>query len=112
MQARQFYNFTDSEFKWKYDGIEYTFPPKSTVYLEDYKADHFTKHLVDQEMNRLQIVTNNLTERARLEALCTPAAEPVTPAEAFGLNETAKAPKKAKKVDEFEDLKIKPKTAV
>lgn len=104
MIAKKFKNFTDTDFTWKFDGIEYTFPAGSEIFLEDYKAEHFAKHLADREMNRLNIVTNNVGERAKLEAQCFPSTEVLTPIEALQVNEKAKKGKK--KVEaEFPDLK-------
>lgn len=109
MNAIKFKNFTNEDFEWKYDGIPYNFPAGSEMFLEDYKAHHFAKHLVDREMNKAKVRTDFLTERAKLESQCFPASEPVTPIEAINLNEGAKV-KKAKKVEpEFEELSDKPK---
>lgn len=107
MQAKKFVNWTSEAFTWKYDGIAYTFNPEETMFLEDYKADHFAKHLVDRELNRMGLPTDRAIERRELTAKCFPSAEIVTPAEALNLNEEVKA-KKSKKVEpEFEDLKVK-----
>lgn len=104
MEAKQFTNWTTEDFTWKFDGIPYTFKAGQTMFLEDFKADHFAKHLVDREMNRMGIVTNMQVERDRLTAQCFPSDEVVTPIEAIHRNETAK-PKKGKKVEkEFADL--------
>ena len=74
------------------------------MYLEDYKAEHFAKHLVDRELNRLNIPTNNTAKRNELEALCFPTDETVTSEVALDIEEKKKA-KKIKKVEvEFEDL--------
>lgn len=104
MIAKKFKNFTDKEFSWKFDGIEYSFPAGSEIFLEDYKADHFAKHLVDREMNAKGIVTNNLSERAKLQVQCFPSNEELTPIEALQVNEKVKKGKKKVEV-EFPDLK-------
>lgn len=110
MEAKKFKNFTSEDFTWKYDGIPYEFKAGQEIYLEDYKADHFAKHLIDREMNKLGLVTNNMTERKRLEAECFPTAEVVTPLEALNLNEEVKEKKTKKKVEvEFPDLVAKKK---
>lgn len=104
MIAKKFKNFTDADFSWKFDGVDYTFKPGQETYLEDFKAEHFAKHLVDREMNKLGIVTNNQSERAKLTVQCFPPEEPITPAEMININEKAKKGKK--KVEaEFPDLK-------
>ena len=105
MEVKQFHNFTDKDFTWKYDGIAYTFGAGQTIFLEDYKADHFAEHLVDEEMNRQGLPTND-PKRASLIAQCFPTAtEPVTVVEALDINEKAKVKKGKKKEAEFEDLK-------
>lgn len=79
------------------------------MYLEDYKAQHFAKHLIDRELNTKGVATNNLTARAELEKLCLPTSESVTPLEALNIEETKKS-KKVKKVvkeEEFADLSDK-----
>ena len=109
MKAIQFKNFSEADFTWSFDSLSYTFPAGSTIFMEDFKAEHFAKHLVDSEMNRLGLVTDNKVERAKLMAQCFPSAEVVTPEEAFNIEETKKAKKgkKAKKEvveEEFSEL--------
>lgn len=109
MEAKRFKNFTSEDFTWKYDGIPFTFPAGQEMFLEDFKAEHFAKHLVDREMNRLNMITNNMAEREKLEAQCFPSTEVVSPLEALQLNETAKTKVKKKVEPEFEDLEVKPR---
>lgn len=108
MQALKFKNFSDEQFIHTYDSVPYTFEAGQEIFLEDYKAYHFAKHLVDRELNKLNIVTNNMSERARLGELCFPKEAAVTPLEAIQINEKAKEKKKVskKKVEEeeFSDL--------
>lgn len=119
MQAKKFKNFSKEDFTWKFDGVPYTFPAGQETYLEEDKAQHFCKHLVDREVNRhnvekglhgtaKEIPTSTLSLRAPLEALCFPTDEVVTPQEALDVNEAAKRkqgrPKKVAE-EEFEDLK-------
>lgn len=47
-----FVNWTDEDFKWKYDGELYEFKSKKSMYLPDYLARHFAKHLVDRELTK------------------------------------------------------------
>lgn len=105
MHAIKFKNFTNEDFAWKFDGVEYNFPAGQETFMEDFKAHHFAKHLVDRELNKVNIRTNDLGERAKLEAQCFPSDEVVTPAEALNLNEVKKAKKTKKVVEEFPDLK-------
>lgn len=103
-----FKNFSSEDFSWKWDGVVYTFKVGQEIYLEDFKADHFAKHLVDRELTRQNIPTDMLDKRAALLVQCFPTQEEVTPVEAMQLNEKAK--KTSKKVEpEFEDLQVKPK---
>lgn len=115
MQARKFKNWTDEDFKWKWDGVEYAFPAGQETFLEDFKADHFASHLVDREMNKMNNgrgePLSNLVVRNRLLAQCFPLVEAVTPAEALNLNEEVKT-KKKKVEPEFEDLKVTPKKKI
>lgn len=109
MEAKQFINFTNEDFTWSYGGMAYTFKPNQPMFLENYKADHFAKHLIDRELNKMGVPTNNVAERAKLEKKCFPSDEVVTPLEALNIEETKKvAKKKAKKVEvEFEELNEK-----
>lgn len=100
MQAIKFRNFTDHSFTWAYDSTPYTFAPGQETYLEDFKAEHFAKHLVDEECNRLGVPTNG-PERKGLEAKCFPADEVVPAAAALDL-EVKKAVKKGKGKKEAE----------
>lgn len=119
MQAIKFKNFRKVDFTWNYDGVPYTFKAGQEIFLEDFKAQHFAKHLIDEELNERKILTNDKVRRAELEKLCFPSDEVVTPVEALNINKEAeeevKPPKevkakkkgKAKKVEEekeFEDL--------
>ena len=105
MTAKNFYNFSDEDFTHTFDSIPYTFKAKTSMYMEDYKAYHFAKHLVDRELNKLGIPTNNTAKRAELGAKCFPEAEELTPEVALDLEERKKTAKKTKKVEaEFEDL--------
>lgn len=119
MEAKKFKNFSKEDFSWKFDGVPYTFPAGKEIYLEEDKAVHFCKHLVDRELNRhnvekglhgtpKEVPTSTPANRAPLEALCFPTEEVVAPAVALDLNETAKnkggRPKKVVE-EEFEDLK-------
>lgn len=106
MKAVKFKNFTDRDFTWAFDSVDYTFKAGQEMFLEDFKAAHFAKHLVDRELNLLNIPTDNKTKRKELEAQCFPSDEVVTPLEALNLNKgkTAETPKV--EVEEFPDLKV------
>lgn len=108
LQALKFKNFTDRDFTWSFDGIPFTFKAGDEMYMEDYKARHFAKHLVDRELNLLNIPTNMQAKRAELEQRCFPSDVAVTPEEAINIEETKKEVKRGrpkKKVEEeFPDL--------
>lgn len=110
-QAIQFKNFTDRDFTWSFDSIPYVFKAGQTIYLEDFKAKHFAKHLVNRELDIKGIPTNNQSERAKLEVLCFPSDEVVTPLVALNINETEKkkANKVTKKVEEKEFIDLEKK---
>lgn len=108
MKAIKFCNFTDTDFTWNYDGIPYEFPAHAEIFLEDYKAEHFAKHLVDREMNAQGVVTDNKAVRDQLTTKCFPSNEIVTPMEAVDIEEKKKVTGKKKAVEEeFEDLNDK-----
>lgn len=100
MNAILFKNFTTEPFSWSWDGVVHTFQPGQEMYLEDYKASHFARHLTDVECNRQGIPTNDPRRKA-IEAQCFPQAEPVTTEEAVDI-ESKKKVKKGKKVEEKE----------
>ena len=104
MIAVKFRNFTDEDFVWKYDGVPFEFKAGQEIFLEDYKAEHFAKHLVDREINKLGKRTDYAPLRAELTAKCFPSDDVVTPLEALNLNEKEKVIKKKKVEPEFEDL--------
>lgn len=101
MQAKKFKNWTDQDFSWKWDGVAYDFPAGSETYLEDFKADHFASHLVDREIQKLNLPVDRQIERRELTAKCFPSTEVLTPVEALHRNEVAK---ETPVIDEFPDL--------
>lgn len=117
MEAVKFKNFTNVDFTWKWDGVPYTFKAGQEIYLPGDQALHFAKHLVDQEMNRLNVergvhgtnkeVPTTNPERKQLEAQCFPTDEIITPLEALNRNEGKTA--EIKEEEEFPDLKKKKK---
>jgi len=114
-----FKNFTKEEFVCSWDGVPYRFAPGKEMYVEDWKAEHFAKHLVDKVMQKKGLITSNAHARAPFLAEALPAEESITPDEALDLNarqevadkaEETKKQKTSKKVvqeEEFEDLKAK-----
>lgn len=55
-----FVNFSEETFEVKWDGkIACTIEPKATYWLPFWLAEHAAKHLVDREMNKLEIATDH-----------------------------------------------------
>lgn len=115
-----FKNFTDEEFVCSWDGTPYRFAPGKEMYVEDWKATHFAKHLVDRVMHKKNMITSNMVERNKFLAQALPTEAPITAEEALDLNareevaekvaEIKSKSKKASKVveeEEFSDLKKK-----
>lgn len=107
MTAKRFKNYTNTDFTWAFDGVDYTFKAGQEIFLEDYKAEHFAKHLVDREMNALNVPTDNKVVRKELEAKCFPSDVEVPAVEILDVNKgkTAETPKVKEEV-EFPDLKV------
>lgn len=106
MEAKKFKNFTNTDFTWKWNGIPYTFPANSEIYLPAAEAEHFAKHLIDRELNTKGVITSNQTARKELWDKCFTTTEVVTPLEALNIEEKKKeGKKKVKKAEvEFPDL--------
>ncbi len=109
MQAIKFKNYTNEDFTWSYDSVPYTFKAGQEMYLEEFKAKFFAKHLADRELNKANKATNDVQARNAIEAQCFPADDAVSPEVALDINEKVKAAKgkgkkKVEKEEEFEDL--------
>jgi len=119
-----FKNFTNEEFVCSWDGVPYRFPAGKEMYVEDWKADHFAKHLVDRVMHKAGMITTNMVERNALLSQALPDGVTLNEDEAYDLNareevveKTAEIKlgtkaKKASKVvveEEFAELKTKVK---
>lgn len=81
-----FKNFTSEEFVCSWDGTPYRFAPGKEMYVEDWKAEHFAKHLVDRIMHKAGMIITNKVERDALLAQALPTEEVLTPEEALDLN--------------------------
>ena len=77
MKSVLFKNFTDRTFTWQWNSVDYTFQPHQEIFLEDWLAEHFAKHLIDDEINHMnigvkdaekQIRTNSVPMRAEIHA--------------------------------------------
>lgn len=112
MKAIKFKNFTDDVFVWDWDKVSYTFLPRTETYMEDFKARHFAKHLVDRELNKRGQLTNYIPARNELLALALPEDEVEVSMEQAVDIEARKAVTPKKKVveeEEFPELKKKGK---
>lgn len=110
VQAILFKNFSDKEFTWSYDGVPYTFGVGQEMYMEDYKAHHFAKHLIDRELTKKDIVTTNKFEIEKLLPLALPKEKAIEPAQILDANirkEKKVKVKKAESEKEFEGLNEK-----
>jgi hypothetical protein len=50
MKSVVFFNWSDEDFTWTWDKKPWDFAAGSKVYIQDYLANHFAKHLVDREL--------------------------------------------------------------
>jgi len=105
MKAIKFKNFTDRDFTYSFDGVPYTFKAGTEIFLEDYKAEHFARHLADRELEKKDIRTDNKKEKDIIVAQCLFLDESVTPSEALDIEEKKKVTKIKKVEEEFADLK-------
>ena len=113
-----FKNFDTEEFVCSWDSVPYRFAPGKEMYVEDWKAAHFAKHLVNKVMNRGGMITTNMVQRNPLLEKALPDSVAITPEEALDTNtreeiaeKTKEIKEKAKKTskvvaeEEFSDLK-------
>ena len=63
----KFTNFSNEDFTWKWDNIAYSFKAGSTVYMEDWKARHFAKHLVNRELQKENLLVSSPQRNKFLE---------------------------------------------
>lgn len=55
MKTALFTNWTDQEFIGYWDGKAKKFPPGASIYMPDYLARHFAKHLTNRELLRTDV---------------------------------------------------------
>lgn len=53
-QAILFTNYTDEDFSHTWDSVEYKFPAKQAMMLEEGLAYHFARHLAIRELNKAE----------------------------------------------------------
>ena len=119
-----FKNFMNEEFECSWDGVTYKFAPGKEMYVEDWKATHFAKHLVDKAIytakGSKELILTDKVLRDKLLAQALPGGESVTPDEALDRNvreevkeeevKVAKKrgrPSKVVEEEEFPELKAK-----
>lgn len=113
VKSRLFKNFMDKEFVCSWDGTPYRFAAGREMYVEDWKAEHFAKHLVDKVMSSLGQITSNQHEREAWLAKALPNEEEMSLEDALDLNvreakaeiKKEKASKKVVVEEEFKGLK-------
>lgn len=93
-----FKNFTDEEFVCSWDSVPYRFPPGKEMYVEDWKAIHFAKHLVDKVMNKKRMITSNMVERNKFLVQALPEAEIISADEALDKNAREEVAEKEKEI--------------
>lgn len=69
MKSILFTNWSDQKFEWTWDSVPYEFEAGQTVYMQDYLANHFAKHLTDRELLKIGKMTND-PMRKELMARC------------------------------------------
>jgi len=105
-----FKNFTDEEFVCSWDGVPYRFAPGKEMYVEDWKAWHFAKHLVDRVMHKAGMITSNMMEREKFLHQALPEAQKITTEEA--LDKNARAEVKEKEIEIKKEIKEKKSSKV
>lgn len=85
-----FKNFSNEEFVCSWDGVAYRFAPGKEMYVEDWKADHFAKHLVNKVIYTMkgskELILSDQVLRNKLLAQALPGGVTVTADEALDLN--------------------------
>jgi hypothetical protein len=107
MKAITFKNFTKESFTHSWNSDPYTFKPGQDMTMEDWKAEHFAKHLIDRELNKKGLLTNDQGEIAKLREKCLIDPETVQ-SESNIIDKNVRAKKivkESKEEVEFPDLK-------
>ena len=101
-----FKNFMDEEFVCSWDGVPYRFAAGKEMYVEDWKAAHFAKHLVNKAMYKMksakEVILTNMVLRNKLLALALPTGGAISTEEAFDANAREEV---AEKVAEVKEVK-------
>lgn len=107
-----FHNPTDEDFTGMWNKVSEVIKAQGSRHMELWRANHYAKHLIDRELNKLGVVTNNQVEREKLYKTIVIDEEVIEVAKDSVAEELANIPKKkvtkkAKTSDEeeFADLK-------
>ncbi len=57
----KFINWSNEDFTWKWGGEALTVKSRDAVWMQDWKAEHFAKHLTDRELNKKNLPTDHFT---------------------------------------------------
>lgn len=58
-----FRNYSDETFVWYWNSEKYVFKPGMQVYMEEWKASHFAKHLANRELQKRGFVMDTSPKR-------------------------------------------------
>lgn len=58
----KFINWTNEDFTWKWGGEATTIKANESIWMQDWKADHFALHLADRELNKKGLPTDHFTK--------------------------------------------------
>lgn len=106
MKTKTFFNWTEKDFEYLWDGAPYRFKAGESRLLPDGVADHFAKHLADKEMNDRDINPGKLHIRQQFihKALVGPVSAEMT-AEQMAIATAESAAKQESGVSEKEEVK-------
>jgi len=93
-----FKNFDTEEFVCSWDSVPYRFAPGKEMYVEDWKAAHFAKHLVNKVMNRGNMITTNMVQRDPLLRLALPDGISVSQEEMLDINAREEVAEKTEEI--------------
>lgn len=99
-----FKNFSNEEFVCSWDGVPYRFPAGKEMYVEDWKANHFAKHLVNKVIYTMksgkELILTDQVLRDKLLAQALPGETTVTHDEALDINVRAEVAEKEAEIKE------------
>jgi hypothetical protein len=78
--------------------VPYRFAPGKEMYVEDWKAAHFAKHLVNKVMNRGNMITTNMVQRDPLLRLALPDGISVSQEEMLDINAREEVAEKTEEI--------------